>query len=190
LAVSEGIASVRRGPADAAQRARFSASLVRENGQWRIAQFREDSKVGDSVEDLSWLIGQWKSQDKQGAEIMTKYGWAPNKKFLLATFTRQEKSLALSGDQVIGVDPATGTLHSWTFEANGGIGEADWQRDGDHWVLHVVGTLANGKTLKETNVLRRINNDTITWQSAERTLDDVEIPDLPPVKVFRVKPEK
>ena len=93
----------------------------------------------------------------------------------------------LSGTQVIGVDPATGELHSWTFEADGGVGEADWSRDGDHWVLDAAGTLTDGGTLTETNVLRRINDDTLTWQSVDRLLDDETIPDLAPVKVSRIK---
>jgi len=79
----------------------------------------------------------------------------------------KEKNLALSGNQVIGVDPATGLLHSWTFESDGGVGEADWSRDGDHWVLDADGTLADGRSLTETNVLRRVNEDTFTWQSVE-----------------------
>jgi hypothetical protein len=77
--------------------------------------------------------------------------------------------------------------HSWTFEANGGIGEADWNRDDEHWVLKAAGTLSNGSTLKETNVLRRINDDTFTWQSVNRTLNGRPLADLPPVKIARIK---
>jgi hypothetical protein len=88
------------------------------------------------------------------------------------------------------VDPATGALHTWTFEADGGVGEADWNRDGDHWVLDAAGTSSDGRQLTETNILRRVNDDTFTWQSVDRTLDDNTIPDLPPVKVTRVKTEK
>jgi hypothetical protein len=38
-------------------------------------------------------------------------------------------------------------------------------------------------------VLRRINDDTVTWQSVDRFFGDEEIPDLAPVKVTRIKPE-
>jgi CheY-like chemotaxis protein len=50
-------------------------------------------------------------------------------------------------------------------------------------------TLPDGRTIKQTNVLRRINDDTVTWQSVDRVLGDDEIPDLAPVKVTRVKPK-
>jgi len=39
-------------------------------------------------------------------------------------------------------------------------------------------------------VLRRVNDDTFTWQSINRLLDDKEIADLPPVKVTRIKDQK
>ena len=112
-----------------------------------------------------------------------------NKKFIHVQFTSKATDRVLSGSQVIGLDPATGMIHSWTFEHNGGIGEADWMRDGDHWVLDAAGTLADGRALTETNVLRRVNNDTFTWQSINRSLDDVELPDSAPVKVERIKTE-
>ena len=127
---------------------------------------------------------------KQSAEIETTYSWHASHKFIEAKFTIKEKDRTFSGTQVIGVDPATGALHSWTFEADGGVAEADWRRDGDHWVLDASGSLTDGTTLTETNVLRRVNDDTITWQSVERLLDDSPIADLPPVKVVRIKPGK
>ena len=82
-------------------------------------------------------------------------------------FTLKEETLNLSGRQIVGVDPATGGIRSWTFEANGGVAEADWRRDGDNWVLDSEGTLPDGRTIKQTNVLRRINDDTVTWQSVD-----------------------
>jgi len=188
LAIGEGVVAVRRGPAEPEGRAQYSVTFVRDGARWRIAQLRESVRNDVSVEDIAWLIGAWKSANNQGAEIQTTYKWTPNKKFIHATFTLKEKALSLSGDQVIGIDPATGSLRSWTFEVSGGVAEADWERDGDHWVLRSVGTLADGRTLTQTNILRRINQDTLTWQSVERQLDDEDLPDLPPTKVVRVKP--
>ncbi len=190
-AIEEGTVTVRRGPANPATNARYSALVVRESEGWQLALLSEspaEDKV--SIEDLGWLIGQWKSTRGEGAEIQTRYAWAPGKKFIQVQFMIKEKNLTLSGNQVIGVDPATGLLHSWTFEADGGVGEADWSRDGDHWVLDADGTLADGRSLTETNVLRRVNEATFTWQSVDRKLDDEEIADLAPVKVTRIKSDK
>jgi uncharacterized protein (TIGR02246 family) len=189
-AIGEGSVAVQRGPATAATSARYRTLLVREEGRWRLAQLSESSNDEVSIADLDWLIGDWKSTGGQGAEIRTTYSWTPNKKFIHVQFTVKEKDLALSGSQVLGVDPATDSIHSWTFEADGGVGEGDWSRDGDHWVIDASGTLADGSTLSETNILRRVNEDTFTWQSINRLLGDREIADLPPVKVTRIEPQK
>ena len=186
----EGTVAVRRGPTQPTKAANYSALFVRDDGQWRLAQLREISPSDNAtIDDLSWLIGEWKSATGEGAEIRTTYTWDDNKKFINVQFTLKEQTLNLSGRQIIGVDPATGGIRSWTFEANGGVAEADWRRDGDHWVLDSDGTLPDGRTLTQTNVLRRINDDTVTWQSVDRVLGDEEIPDLAPVKVTRIKPE-
>jgi hypothetical protein len=189
-AIQEGVVSIQRGPTDPLAPARYSALFVREDGRWRLASLVESAKDDVSVAELAWIVGTWKSNAESGAEIDSTYTWAANKRFIHGHFSIKERELTLAGDQIIGVDPATGLLHSWTFEADGGVGEADWTRDGDHWVLEASGTLTDGSTLSETNVLRRINGDTFTWQSIDRLLDDDELADQPPVKVSRVKPAK
>ncbi|MFO0946955.1 MAG: SgcJ/EcaC family oxidoreductase [Planctomycetota bacterium] len=186
-AIEEGIVRVRRGSSVAPTAARYSALFTREDGKWLLARLQESSMVERStVADLEWLIGDWKSVDASGAEILAKYTWAPNRKFILVHFTIKEKELTLSGNQVIGVDPATDSLRTWTFEANGGVAEAHWEQDGDHWVLDAVGNLPDGRALTETNILRRINNNTFTFQSIHRMLGEEQLPDLAPVKVARV----
>jgi uncharacterized protein (TIGR02246 family) len=189
-AIEEGAVTVRRGRVEPASHAHYRAVFLREGGRWLLAELSESPGAGPSIEDLGWLVGEWKSVSGQGAEIRTTYAWAPNRKFLQVRFTIQEKSLGLTGTQVIGVDPATGAIHTWTFEADGGVGDADWRRDGDHWVLDAAGTSTDGRQLTETNILRRVNDDTFTWQSIDRTLGNTTLPDLPPVKVTRVKAEK
>jgi uncharacterized protein (TIGR02246 family) len=189
-AIEEGAVTIRRGPLEPASNARYSVFFVREQGHWLMARLSESSDETDSIADLDWIVGEWKSISGQGAEIRTTYAWDSNKKFIHVRFTIAEKALSLSGTQIIGVDPATSGIRTWTFEADGGVGVADWSRDGDHWELDVAGTLADGRRLTETNILRRVNDDTITWQSINRSLDGADLADLAPVKVTRIKPEK
>ncbi|MDZ4784370.1 MAG: SgcJ/EcaC family oxidoreductase, partial [Planctomycetia bacterium] len=177
-AVQEGVVNVQRGAAEPMVPARFTALLVREDGSWRLASLVESPKDDVSVADIGWIVGEWKSTGESGAEIDSTYTWSANKKFIHGQFSIKEKELTLTGAQIIGVDPATGMLHSWTFEADGGVGEADWSRDGDHWVLEAAGTMTDGSSLSETNLLRRVNDDSFTWQSIDRLLDDEELADL------------
>ena len=189
-AIEDGIVTIRKGDTEAPTHARYHALLVREEEGWRFAMLSESPGVDVTIRDLEWLIGEWKSLSPAGADIRTTYTWDANKKFIQVEFRIKTAERTLTGKQVIGVDPATGHLHSWTFEANGGVGEADWSRDGDHWILDATGTLPDGSTLKESNILRRVDADTLTWQSTSRTFDDHEIPDLAPIKVIRIKTEK
>jgi uncharacterized protein (TIGR02246 family) len=189
-AIDEGTVTVRRGAVESATSAKFSALFVREDGKWRLAQLTESEPDPDSISDLAWLVGNWSSQGKEGAEIRTVYSWHANKKFIIGDFTIKEKDRSFNGTQVIGVDPKSGAIHSWTFEASGGVGEADWRRDGDHWVLDVSGRLPDGSELTETNVLRRVNDRTFTWQSVNRSLGETSLDDLAPVKVSRVEPAR
>ncbi len=190
-AIEEGLVTVQRGPTELATHAHYTALVISDGGNWRIAQLSESPASHEpSIADLSWLIGQWKSAAGGAVEIETTYTWDPGKKFIVMRFKRKDADLDVTGTQIIGVDPATGMIHSWTFEASGGVGEADWIRDGDHWMLDAEGTLANGSTLFEYNILRRVDDDTLTWQSTDRLLDDRELPDLAPFKVTRIKIEK
>jgi uncharacterized protein (TIGR02246 family) len=191
-ATSEGKVAVQRGPAQATTYAKYSATLVREDGKWRLAKLAESPWDESSLTELAWLEGEWKSVVGEKAEIRTVYTWASNRKFLHGRFTivESDKRLSLSGLQIIGIHPATGKLHSWVFEADGGVAEGEWDRDENHWTIESSGTLADGSAIEQTNILRRINNDTFTWQSVYRTIDGNEVADLPPVKITRVKSEK
>ena len=88
---------------------------------------------------------------------------------------------------MIGKDPRTGLLHSWMFESDGGFGEAVWNWDGKQWRLDAAGVEADGGETTATNLLTPLDKDSFTWQSIDRTVDGEDAPDIPPVKVVRVK---
>jgi uncharacterized protein (TIGR02246 family) len=190
-AVEDGSATVVPDPTQPSVTTRYSALIVRENGSWRIAQFRELSREAISVRDLDWLVGSWKSGEA-GNLVETTYVWdnPETKTFLRVQFTIKTDDRTLTGTQIIGVDPQTGELRNWTFESEGGIGEAVWNRDQNQWIIEAIGTLADGSELVATNILTQIDADTFTWQSINRTLDGEPLPDLPPTKVMRIRGPK
>src|SRR5262249_39586286 len=99
----------------------------------------------------------------------------------------RQKGKSLSAVQMIGLDPATDTLRTWTFEHDGGIGEGTIAQDGRRWVFENRVTLADGSVLEATNILVPVNHDTITWQSINLTIDGEQFGNLPPMKLTRVK---
>lgn len=187
-AISEGTFRVRAG-SGATTSNRYSVLHVREGGKWLMAVVREWPATGASLHDLDWLIGTWAAK-RDDVEVHTSYEWLWNKTFIRAQFTIRQKDRTLRGLQMIGRDPATGELRTWTFESEGGFGEATWSRDGKRWVLDSAGRLTDGSTLAATNILTPINHDSFTWQSVQRSRDGEEVDDLPPVKVTRVKTSK
>src|SRR5262249_31371125 len=112
-------------------------------------------------------------------------------KSIRASYTIKNKKddKTSSGTQLIRMDPATGTIRAWTFDSDGGNGEAFWAWDGGRWAIESNGTLADGSTTTALNFLKRSGDNAFTWRSVKRTLDGEDLPDLGPIKVKRVKAE-
>jgi uncharacterized protein (TIGR02246 family) len=165
---------------------RCTMLFAREDGRWLIAIAREWPGDGLSTRDLEWLIGTWESK-RDGTVVTTKYEWTTNKTFIRCQFSITQDGRTSTGMQMIGKMPSTGGLHMWTFEDAGGIGDSDFSRDGKKWIHSARGSTADGNVITATNIITPIDADSFLWQSAERTLDGEPLPDLPPVKVVRVK---
>ncbi len=185
-AIEEGYAKSYKGAADQPTTSRYSVLYVREGGPWRMALLREWPDEGVSLRDLDWLIGTWEAKADE-ADVRTRYEWDANKNSIRCHITIRGKGRDVAAVQVLMKDPRTGQLRSWMFDDDGGFGEGAWARDGRRWEITATGVQSDGGELTATNVLTPIDRDTFVWQSTERTLDGAELPDIPPVKVRRVK---
>src|SRR5262249_11911144 len=141
---------------------RYSIRFVREEGKWLISEIREWPDDEADLDDLEWLIGTWQAKTAD-AEVNTTYEWFGNKGLIRGNITVREKNITLSGMQLIGLDPESGGLKVWVFESDGGFTEGTCTRDGDVWTFSTKGVTSDGDVLAATNILVRINNDTITW---------------------------
>jgi uncharacterized protein (TIGR02246 family) len=185
-AIEEGYAQSYKGDSEQPTASRYSVLHVRESGKWLMAVLREWPDEGVSLRDLDWLIGTWEAKTEE-AEVRTDYEWDAKKNSIRCHFTIKGKGRNVSGIQVLLKDPRTGQLRSWLFDDDGGFGDGAWTRDGKRWIITAAGVQADGGELTATNILTPVDKDTFTWQSTERTLDGEELPNIPPVKVTRVK---
>lgn len=185
-AVVEGHFKLHKGKKKELVVSKCSFLYAREDGRWLIAIAREWPGDGLSLRDLEWLIGSWEAK-KDGTSVTQKYEWTANKSFIRSTFSVTNDGKTFTGMQMIGKDPSTGMLHIWTFEDNGGIGGTDIERDGKKWVHIARAVTADGRVVTATNILTPIDHDSFTWHAVGRAIDDEELPDLPPIKVTRVK---
>jgi uncharacterized protein (TIGR02246 family) len=185
-AIEEGHAKSYKGDADEPTTSRYSVLHAREGGRWLMAVLREWPAEGTSLRDLDWLIGTWQAKTGDG-EVRTAYEWDGKKNSIRCTVSIKSAGRNLTATQVLMKDPRTGQLRSWLFEDDGGFGEATWARDGKRWVITATGVEADGGELTAINILTPVDRDTFVWQSTERTLDGEDLPNIPPVKVTRVK---
>src|SRR5262245_57372596 len=144
LAVEEGVLRQTGAGKELPATTLYRTTHVRAGGQWRIATSREWGAGQDRLEDLEWLVGQWKATLKD-QEVSLTFTRDEKRPSLLGRFTRQAQGkVTFSGTMRIGLDPETGRLRSWHFDDDGGHGQALWVRDGQNWVLDSVGVTGEG----------------------------------------------
>ncbi len=147
---------------------RFSATLIKNQGRWRIASVREieDASVThhERLKELDWLVGEW-IEETGDAVISTTIAWSEDGNFLLRSFEIKVAGKAdLKGTQRIGWDPLTKQIKSWVFDSRGGYGDGFWSRSGEEWIIKSVGVRPDGLTTSATQILTRVNKDRLLWR--------------------------
>lgn len=190
-AMEEGLMTISKGGADADDSAtnHYNILYVREDGKWYLASVRESAAEKSPLQELEWLIGTWAAKGKE-SEAQTTYEWFGNKAFIRAQFSIREKDSTVTGMQLIGLDPETNSLRTWTFEVDGGFGEGTCTRDGNKWVFETTTSMTDRRIMAASNILIHVDKNTFTWQPVNLTIDGESIANLPPVKVVRVETKK
>jgi hypothetical protein len=91
----------------------------------------------------------------------------------------------MAGMQIVGWDPVAKQIRSWVFDSDGGFSEGKWKRKGDRWLIQQVGTLPDGGKSSAVNVLKKVDNNSFTWQSIERSVDGEPLPNVDEVLIVR-----
>lgn len=182
LAIEEGrtMVAVPEGAADYSQ---YTATHVRQNGKWKMVSVKESNLVPSATQvnlkDLEWLIGSWEAEDV-GVTLKTVYRWMPGNKYIERTFSAQTLSgdkPQVMGTQIIGVDPLTGDIMSWTFNTDGSHAIGIWAPVENGWVIESRGVTADGMLTSANNVITKIDKNGCRWQSVNRTVNGTELPD-------------
>jgi uncharacterized protein (TIGR02246 family) len=189
LAIEEGTVRVTE-PDKSASDSTYLAVHVKRGGQWKLETVREtevpdEAPANSPLEELAWLAGTWHDASPDvAAEATVK--WTKNKSFLSYTFGASSPGMDdLEGTQVIGWDPAAGTIRSWMFDSDGGFGEGVWTKKDDCWIVKFSQTLPDGRKASATNIYRRVGDNTFTWKSIGRKVGDEFLPNVEEVKMVR-----
>jgi uncharacterized protein (TIGR02246 family) len=188
VAVFEGTFFVERDNPSDDVRNKFSALFVNADGKWHLAMLREDSEAA-ALSELAWLVGDWTFKTEKAEGTFTVQ-YSKKKTYLLVQTRVKDGDEEDIATQVIGIDPATGKLKSWTFESDGSVGTADWVRTDTGWVANITATAADGDAVKAVTTIKPSSHDAFTFQTTDRTEGGEKIPDTAPVKVTRVKKDQ
>jgi uncharacterized protein (TIGR02246 family) len=191
VAVEDGTTEVspEHGPPS---RARYTVMHIKKDGQWLIDSVRDAMYVPPTnyefLRGLEFAIGDWVAESPTGEGAHLSFSWAPHQNFLINKFTTTFREFSLGeGTQWIGWDPAAKTIRAWTFDTTGGFGEATWSKDGDKWVTKVASVQRDGTKTTATNIVTLVDQDTLEFQSTERTINGKSAPDIKGIKLKRVK---
>jgi uncharacterized protein (TIGR02246 family) len=166
--------------------------IVKQDGRWLIESARETAahlpQQSSHLKDLQWLIGDWASATSPvGISLRTTCDWTANQAFLIRKFKVEGKDVFLhGGTEVIGWDPRSESFRSWIFDSDGGFGENVWVHDGKRWLIKYSGTLADGSTASATHVLTKVDDNTVTMQSKDRSINGAVQPDIPEIALKRL----
>jgi uncharacterized protein (TIGR02246 family) len=193
VAVEDGTTEVQP-PHGPPSRARYTIVHVKKDGEWLLGSVRDAMFVSptnyDHLRSLEFAIGEWAAESETGEGAHLSFAWAPHQNFIINTFTATFKGLSLgSGTQWIGWDPRAKTIRTWTFETAGGFAEGvlTKEKDADRWIIKNVAVQRDGTKVTATNIVTRLDADTVTWESTNRTVNGKEVPDIKPIKLKRVK---
>jgi uncharacterized protein (TIGR02246 family) len=193
VTIEDGVTEVTPADGGPGTAARFTAILVKKDGEWFLQSVRDSVPHPPSnarhLEDLEWLIGEWAGEATKGESATASYEWAENQNFIVSSFaTTLDGDPVVGGTQWIAWDAVDKRIRSWSFYSGGGFGEAAWSKDGNKWALKTTARTAGGKNVSATNLLTRIDDDHMTWQMTELTVDGKSLPAPAPVKLKRVRP--
>src|SRR5262249_21583371 len=163
-----------------ADEGRFTTVWFKTDGKWMIRSARDLPSEGaaeghDSVlKELQWLVGEWEAEN--GAVNITAK-WSLGKAFLMQEYKIKEGEGELQVMQLVGFDPLTGQVKSWTFDSRGGYGEGLWKREGNSWVGQTAGVLPGGQTGNAVNVIRYVDAKSMVFQTRDREVGGQPLPD-------------
>ncbi len=188
-AIEDGTAIVRNDAGALVSKGSYTAIHSKEGNKWLMASVRERPAPllsgRPTFQSLEWLVGAWTAKkDSQDVDFQIK--WVADKKFLELSYnTRDKGSIGRSGIQIIGVDPLSGEVTSWSFDSTGGYGHGSWRLLKRGMIIQSRGMLPDGAPTTSDEIVSRIDEDSFSWQSVNRAVAGQRLNDGEPVVLKR-----
>lgn len=172
---------------------RYTATHLQQDGKWLITNLEEVTLppadiASEALSALNWIIGEWEGQG-DGWKATTKAFWTLNGRFITRTFSikREGEESPFEGAEVIGYDHVNKNLKSWTFDSEGGVGNATWIQEGGTWIATATDTLPDGSKSSAQHIFTPIAENRIAVESINRVIGGQALPNTPRVEITRAK---
>jgi uncharacterized protein (TIGR02246 family) len=140
----------------------------------------------DGLKGLDWIVGNWKDVS-EGVTCESTISWNEKKTFLIRKYSVQmdAEGEAETGTQLIGWDPRSKSIRSWTFSSDGSFGEGSWSLVEKEWRIKFNHTGSDGSLLSGTQVISKIDDNTAQVEMVGLEVDGNLAPARPAVKMVR-----
>lgn len=167
----------------------FSATMVKEGRGWLITHSKERDLLpatnpSQALQELDWLVGEWQDQSESSL-VSSTVRWSPNQSFLIRSYAASIDTQDMQGTQIFGWDPRTRQIRTWVFHSDGSFGQGTVSKHDDSWLFKTSQTLADGRLASGTQVVTRVDENTLTVQTIGETVEGELVPSSAPVTVVR-----
>jgi hypothetical protein len=123
------------------------------------------------------MVGTW-AAESGGDKVEVTVQWNATGTFLLRDMKAiHDGQVTHRGSQRFGWDPLTRKIRSWSFDSDGGYGEATWTKDGQSWVGQATGVLPDGRQTSATTVITLDGKDSFTRKVLNARVEEEPTPD-------------
>ncbi|MBN9397487.1 MAG: nuclear transport factor 2 family protein [Candidatus Melainabacteria bacterium] len=170
---------------------RYMAVQKKIDGKWLMESLVE-TNIDESpikLDDLAFLIGQWKASGENGQKEVTLNGrWQAHHHFLIVEFDYKDGEKHEREMLINTFDPRFGTITSWIFDSQGGFGRAIWTKVAGGWQMKAIRTEPSGSIVHTRNMIgiNSASDRKLTWQALERRVDDVDLGGTAKIEVDKV----
>ncbi len=188
-AMEDGSSALQMADSTVVAMGQYTAIHVKVDGKWKMSSVRDSAieppLAQRNLADLDWLIGTWISEER-GNVNESVCSWVANQSFVHRKYTVTHlDGSQTSGLQLIGWNPQGNHIQSWTFEPQGGHSTGIWSPTLDGWSAIMEGTTGDGVPSRSVTSLRRLDDNAYVWQSVQRSLGGVALPDTDEVVLKR-----
>ncbi|MDZ4783853.1 MAG: nuclear transport factor 2 family protein [Planctomycetia bacterium] len=170
--------------------AQYTAVHAKIGTQWLMLSVRDQristEPSASQLQDLAWLVGSWQAE-QNGGQMQVDCHWLGDGHFLArkSSVKRGDQDVA-DGWQVIGWNAQSQAIESWTFSSDGGRSVGYWIPHRGGWIIEHAGTMADGTPTAAVNYFVRLDDNSHSWKSVERSVGGALLPESAEIVLKRV----